>query len=659
MEQNTLNSITPEQAIKLQSVVDDLVNLYNVNRLKIQESEIPSIKDFASGFTYTGRDDFPNIGEHIRSSILSGNTEHLHRWLDEVAVSDGLTVLEQEKSLIEYETMYYPSLKKEKATALVDDELKELPVIFDSKGRDITAEFLKETIERVAEYHKLRQDEDNNPFWIGYEYEDFPSTGIISRLPPSEVEDEIKINTNSNQIEMSQAAFVWLEQYTSKHNDVSMLESQLLKHMRAFPGELRTYKLADSEGYSWSGAADLDQTVEFKKSRLQDFAKKHSLPIELKDREEQQGNNTEQITEIIPLSDVTPEFLAEFAQKTNSFYNSDLDGIPTCRIQYGVNDSDNTIVFGTLGSEKFDDLIEKSNYDLIPGELRVLAGGDWGENLFNNLGQELERECHITLNMATEKVNLDKFDEPTQEGNDQFVEKDFGGEWQEGYAQSDEMDFGSEWQDGYTQPDEMNFGGEWQDSYTQPDEINFGGKWQDGYEQADEIEYGGSWQNGFDEPTEVELSADSDISVDSVSADDMDMSMDIIDLSSTKAIENAPPPIEEQQQSSISEISSDTDSIFYKVDDLGDEHTDDSFSQSVKQHNEIERLERELARANAKISSLQGVIDKTNAVINSDKQLLSNFRAALKTYDRTVGKAEKENIPDQPKKTSPSKQSRK
>ena len=258
-----------------------------------------------------------------------------------------------------------------------------------------------------------------------------------------------------------------------------------------------------------------------------------------------------------------------------------------------------------------------------------------------------------------EKIDFDKSDEPTQEDNAQFVKKNLGGELQDGYAQSDEMNFGGEWQNGYTQPDEMNFGGEWQDGYTQPDEINFGGKWQDGYEQADEIAYGGSWQNGFDEPTEVELSAESDISVDSVSADDMDMSMDIIDLSSTKAMENAPPPIEGQQQSSTFEISPDTDSIFYKVDDLGDEHTDDSFSQSVKQHDEIKRLERELARANAKISSLQGVIDKTNAVINSDKQLLSNFRAALKTYDQTVGKAEKENIPDQPKKTSPSKQSRK
>ncbi len=225
------------------------------------------------------------------------------------------------------------------------------------------------------------------------------------------------------------------------------------------------------------------------------------------------------------------------------------------------------------------------------------------------------------------KINLDKTDEPTQEGNDQFVEKDFGSEWQEGYAQADEMDFGSEWQDGY--------------------------------EQADEIEYDGNWQNSYDEPTEIELSTDSDISVDSVSADDKDMSLDIIDLSSTKAIENTPPPIEEQQQSNISETSPDTNSIFYKVDDLGDEHTDDSFSQSVKQHEEIKRLEQELARANAKISSLQGVIDKTNAVINSDKQLLSDFRAAMKTYDRTVGGGEKEKIPDQPKKTSSSKQSRK
>lgn len=240
------------------------------------------------------------------------------------------------------------------------------------------------------------------------------------------------------------------------------------------------------------------------------------------------------------------------------------------------------------------------------------------------------------------KVNLDKSDEPIQESNAQFVEKDFGGEWQEGYAQANEIDFGGEWQDGYEQADE----------------IEYGGDWQDGYGQADEVEYGGSWQNGYDEPTEIDLSADSDISADSVSADDMDISMDIIDLSGTKAIENALPPIEEQQ-SSISETAPDTDDIFYKADDLGAEHTDDSFSQSVKQHEEIKRLERELAKANAKISSLQSIVDKTNAVINSDKQLLSAFRAAMKTYDRTVGKAEKEKIPDQPKKTCPPKHNRK
>lgn len=227
---------------------------------------------------------------------------------------------------------------------------------------------------------------------------------------------------------------------------------------------------------------------------------------------------------------------------------------------------------------------------------------------------------------SVKKVNLDKPDETVQESGAQTAENDFGIVWQDGYAQDNETDFG--------------------------------GIWQDGYGQAGETVYGDDLQDGFDEPTETAQHTESSVSVDNAPAEDMDTSTDIIDLNSPKAIENAQPSVEEQQ-SGVSEEVQDTDSLFYKIDDLGDEHTDDSFSQSVKLHNEIKRLERELASANAKISSMQGIIDKTNAVINSDKQLLSHFRAAMKKSDKTVDKEEKEKTPDQPKPANPSKHNRK
>lgn len=180
---------------------------------------------------------------------------------------------------------------QEKATTLVNGELKELPAVFDSQGKDITFDFLKETVNTVTKYHNQRQDEDKDPVWQFAEYEDLPSTSLISRLPPFEVEDEIRFNADSNQIEMSQAAFDWFEQYAPKHNDVSALEGQLLKHMRALDA-LETYELADTEGYRWSSAANLDETAEFKKERLQDFAKKHSIELS-SDKEQSKAAETE------------------------------------------------------------------------------------------------------------------------------------------------------------------------------------------------------------------------------------------------------------------------------------------------------------------------------------------------------------------------------
>lgn len=95
-------------------------------------------------------------------------------------------------------------------------------------------------------------------------------------------------------------------------------------------------------------------------------------------------------TELMPISGVTPKLLEEFAQKTNSFYQSVeqiLDGTAECRIRYCVNESDNTIMFGTLDSEKFDDIIKKATPGFISGELRAAANNNLGKSLYIELGK--------------------------------------------------------------------------------------------------------------------------------------------------------------------------------------------------------------------------------------------------------------------------------
>lgn len=180
----------------------------------------------------------------------------------------------------------------------------------------------------------------------------------------------------------------------------------------------------------------------------------------------------------------------------------------------------------------------------------------------------------------------------------------------------------------YTQTDEIEYGGEWQDGYAQADDIEYGGEWQDGYAQADEIEYGGEWQETKD--------------VETVPANELDPSMDIFDLDNSITLE-AQPSIIEEITDDVSEMVS--DNIFYKADDLGDEHTEDSFSLAVDQQEKIRELEQKLA-------NLQKMLDKTNAVIKSDKKLLSEFKTALKNFNN---KAEKEKLTDISKKPKPQK----
>lgn len=201
----------------------------------------------------------------------------LHTYSDlQIALDDTanniLTALDSQLSVSSEEK----SEHHKKAVALVDGELKELPVIFDSQGADITSDFLKETIDTVNAYYEQRQAEENDPDWKdGAEFEDYPSTGMIAHLPPSEVEREINFNPATNQLEMSKAAFEWFEQYAPKHNKTSALENQLLAHIRA-TDKMSEYEFVDT--YRGSGdPTNLDEAADRKSEWLQNFAKEHSI----------------------------------------------------------------------------------------------------------------------------------------------------------------------------------------------------------------------------------------------------------------------------------------------------------------------------------------------------------------------------------------------
>lgn len=201
----------------------------------------------------------------------------LHTYSDlqialDVTANNILTALDRQLSVLPEEK----SEHHEKATVLVDGEIKELPVILDSQGADITGDFLKETVDNVSAYYEQREAEENDPVWKdGAEFEDYPSTGMIARLPPFEVEKEIRFNLDTNRVEMSQAAFKWFEQYAPKHNKVSVLENQLLAHIRA-TDKLSEYEFVDT--YRGSGdPTNLDEAADRKSEWLQDFAKEHSI----------------------------------------------------------------------------------------------------------------------------------------------------------------------------------------------------------------------------------------------------------------------------------------------------------------------------------------------------------------------------------------------
>lgn len=312
-----------------------------------------------------------------------------------------------------YEEQYaenIPQSRDTKISALVNGELKELPVIFDSKGTDITADFLRKTIDCVSQYHARREEEynDDMSYW---EYEDLPSTNMIADLPPAEVEDEIKFDSSTNRFEMSADAFDWLEQYAPKHNEVSALESKLLPYICDYPDE----QYYDSDDYHYSHCTDyrasdtvnLNGAVNTKSEWLRRYADEKGIDVgdvekipdliqHLSDGVNEQERRTER-TDLMPISEVTPQLLIKFVDKTNSIYQNSWS-FPECRIGYGVNDSDKTIMFTTI-----DAIPSFENTSLIPGDVRVAAGRDWGEALFKELGETLESEFHSDLGLLQVK----------------------------------------------------------------------------------------------------------------------------------------------------------------------------------------------------------------------------------------------------------------
>lgn len=288
---------------------------------------------------------------------------------------------------------------QEKPTVLVDGDLKEIPAIFDNQGNAITGDFLKKTIDRVSQFNEQREQEskDYGLWWL--EYEDLPSTSMIADLPPAEVENEIKFNAQTNVFEMSQAAFEWFEQYAPKHNEVSELEAKINPYISDYPNEKYygsdEYYYSHCTDYRSSNTINLNEAVNVKSEWLRDYAAKKGIDIDgiekipdLPQRLQLQANPAQK-TELIPIESVTPEFLEQFAQKTNSFYPSGLEDVPECRIRYGLDIDENAVRFETLNFDSDD--------EFIPGEIRVLAGGDLGNALWENFKDEMETGFNINL----------------------------------------------------------------------------------------------------------------------------------------------------------------------------------------------------------------------------------------------------------------------
>lgn len=89
-------------------------------------------------------------------------------------------------------------------------------------------------------------------------------------------------------------------------------------------------------------------------------------------------------------------------------------------------------------------------------------------------------------------------------------------------------------------------------------------------------------------------------------------------------------------------IDPDREDVFYKYDDLGGEHTEDIFSETVRLREELkattkraENAENKCMEQSKTIIHLRGVIDKTNAILNANPKLLNDFKAAKAEFAKT------------------------
>lgn len=175
----------------------------------------------------------------------------------------------------------------------------------------------------------------------------------------------------------------------------------------------------------------------------------------------------------------------------------------------------------------------------------------------------------------------------------------------------------------------------------------------------------------FDDPNEVE----------SVLKDVNRCSRNVIDVIEKKCIKlenkvdlskkDPETPAEEISGKDVSEdiinvknlhIDPEREDVFYKDDDLGGEHTEDKFSETVKLREELkaaikraETAENKCVEQSKTITHLRGVIDKTNAILNANPKLLNDFKAAKAEFAKTQTSNREEQKSAKPEEQKPSK----
>lgn len=161
---------------------------------------------------------------------------------------------------------------------LVNGENKEPIMVHDSFGADITEDFLKSIVNDVSRYYRQHEAESDKKliFDPNLKYEDLPSTSMLPNIPPAKIDAEIRYNSRTGQIEMTQEAYEWWQRYAPKHNEVSGLENRLLAHIRASE-MISDYN--QTTDYKISGSESLDDTAKLQSDWLRNFAADKGIDI--------------------------------------------------------------------------------------------------------------------------------------------------------------------------------------------------------------------------------------------------------------------------------------------------------------------------------------------------------------------------------------------